>query len=412
MTKLNTVYRQELNVRHNFSDIMKTLGISPRFFSMVMALAAIWLALNLLTDGTFLTSRNLYNLAVQTSVVGIMSTGMVLIIVARHIDLSVGSLLGFSGMMLAIFQVVILNPSDPYQWLLSIVLCLIVGGAAGMFQGYWVAYRGVPAFIVTLAGLLMFRGAAFEVADGKTIAPMNETFQLLGGGVDGSIGATWSWLLGLIAIAVLCVTTFVGRSRRKEFNFQVKPLWAELLMLAVYIAAIVAFVIVMNSYTKPRSDIARGIPVPVLILLGTTIVMTIIAKATRFGRHVFAMGSNPEAAELAGINTKKVTMMIFTIMGVLAAVAAIITVARLNAGTNSMGTLQELNVIAAAVIGGTSLAGGIGTIPGAILGAVIMQSLDNGMVLLGVSSSMRQIVIGAVLIIAVWFDVVYNKNRR
>jgi D-xylose transport system permease protein len=392
---------------------MKTLGISPRFFSMVVALAVIWITLNLLTDGTFLTSRNLYNLAVQTSVVGIMSTGMVLIIVARHIDLSVGSLLGFSGMVLAIFQVNILNSDSEYQWIFSVFACLAVGGIAGMFQGYWVAYRGVPAFIVTLAGLLMFRGSAFEVADGKTIAPMNETFQLLGGGVDGAIGSTWSWIFGLVAITILCATTYASRRRRQEFDFNVKPLWAELLMLAVYSGLIISFVMVMNSYMKPRSEIPRGIPVPVLILIGTTIVMTIVARATKFGRHVFAMGSNPEAAELAGINTKKVTMMIFMIMGVLAAIAAVITVARLNAGTNSMGTLQELNVIAAAVIGGTSLAGGIGTIPGAILGAVIMQSLDNGMVLLGVSSSMRQIVIGAVLILAVWFDVVYNsKNRR
>jgi len=400
-------------VRQSFSDLMKTLGISPRFFSMIAALAIIWIILNILTDGTFLTGRNLYNLAVQSSVVGIMSTGMVLIIVARHIDLSVGSLLGFSGMVLAIFQVNILNPDSEYQWIFSVFACLAVGGLAGMFQGYWVAYRGVPAFIITLAGLLMFRGASFEVADGKTIAPMSEVFQLLGGGVNGAIGASWSWALGLIAILVLVASTYLSRRRRKEFDFQVKPLWADLIMLTLYSGIIIAFVMVMNSYMKPRSDIPRGIPVPVLILILTTIVMTVVAKSTRFGRHIFAMGSNPEAAELAGINTKKVTMMIFMIMGVLAAIAAIITVARLNAGTNSMGTLQELNVIAAAVIGGTSLAGGIGTIPGAILGAVIMQSLENGMVLLGVSSSMRQIVIGVVLILAVWFDVVYNnKNRR
>lgn len=400
-------------MRQSFSDLMKTLGISPRFFSMIAALAIIWIILNILTDGTFLTGRNLYNLAVQSSVVGIMSTGMVLIIVARHIDLSVGSLLGFSGMVLAIFQVNILNPDSEYQWIFSVFACLAVGGLAGMFQGYWVAYRGVPAFIITLAGLLMFRGASFEVADGKTIAPMSEVFQLLGGGVNGAIGASWSWALGLIAILVLVASTYLSRRRRKEFDFQVKPLWADLIMLTLYSGIIIAFVMVMNSYMKPRSDIPRGIPVPVLILILTTIVMTVVAKSTRFGRHIFAMGSNPEAAELAGINTKKVTMMIFMIMGVLAAIAAIITVARLNAGTNSMGTLQELNVIAAAVIGGTSLAGGIGTIPGAILGAVIMQSLENGMVLLGVSSSMRQIVIGVVLILAVWFDVVYNnKNRR
>jgi D-xylose transport system permease protein len=192
----------------------------------------------------------------------------------------------------------------------------------------------------------------------------------------------------------------------------VKPLWAELAMICAWSAIIIGFVMVMNAYTKPRSDIPRGIPVPVLILLGVVIVMTFISRFTKFGRYVFAMGGNPEAAALSGINVKRTTVMIFVVMGVLCAVAAVVTSARLNAGTNSMGTLAELNVIAAAVIGGTSLAGGLGTVPGAILGAVIMQSLDNGMVLLGVSSSLRSIVIGLVLVAAVWFDVVYNRNRR
>jgi D-xylose transport system permease protein len=183
-------------------------------------------------------------------------------------------------------------------------------------------------------------------------------------------------------------------------------------MILAWSALIIGFVMVMNAYTKPRSDIPRGIPVPVLILLAVVIVMTFISRFTKFGRYVFAMGGNPEAAALSGINVKRTTVMIFVVMGVLSAIAAVITTARLNAGTNSMGTLSELSVIAAAVIGGTSLAGGLGTIPGAILGAVIMQSLDNGMVLLGVSSSLRSIVIGLVLVAAVWFDVVYNRNRR
>jgi D-xylose transport system permease protein len=167
----------------------------------------------------------------------------------------------------------------------------------------------------------------------------------------------------------------------------------------------------MNSYYKPRTEIPRGIPVPVLIMIFVVVGMSLLAKITRFGRYVFAIGGNPEAAELAGIAVKKITTLVFMVMGILCAVAAVITTARLNAGANSMGMLAELNVIAAAVIGGTSLAGGQGTIYGAILGAVIMQSLDSGMVLLGISSAMRQLVIGAVLILAVWFDVVYNKKR-
>jgi D-xylose transport system permease protein len=168
----------------------------------------------------------------------------------------------------------------------------------------------------------------------------------------------------------------------------------------------------MNSYYKPRTEIPRGIPIPVLILIVVVIGMTIMARKTRFGRHVFAFGGNPEAAALAGINVRMLTLKIFLVMGVLGTIAAVIATARLNAGVNSLGTLAELNVIAAAVIGGSSLAGGKGTVPGAIMGAVIMQSLESGMVLLGVSSAMRQVIIGLVLIVAVWFDIRYNKNRH
>jgi D-xylose transport system permease protein len=341
-----------------------------------------------------------------------MATGMVLVIVARHIDLSVGSVLGFVGMSIAFLQVEVLPLGAAWNWPLTILAGLALGAVVGVWQGLWVAYGGVPAFVVTLGGLLIFRGAAFEITDGRTVAPLDPVYQLLGGGVDGSIGATASWALGLLAVAAVVYFSVRARGKRARYGFPVKPLWAELAMICAWSAIIIGFVMVMNAYTKPRSDIPRGIPVPVLILLGVVIVMTFISRFTKFGRYVFAMGGNPEAAALSGINVKRTTVMIFVVMGVLCAVAAVVTSARLNAGTNSMGTLAELNVIAAAVIGGTSLAGGLGTVPGAILGAVIMQSLDNGMVLLGVSSSLRSIVIGLVLVAAVWFDVVYNRNRR
>ncbi|HIC80801.1 MAG TPA: sugar ABC transporter permease [Kiloniellaceae bacterium] len=387
-------------------------GLDTRLLAMLGALIAIWIILNLMTGGIFLTPRNLYNLAVQSSVVGVMATGMVLVIVARHIDLSVGSVLGFLGMCIAFLQVEVFPLGAAWNWPLTILLGLFLGVLVGIWQGSWVAFGGVPAFVVTLGGLLMFRGAAFMITDGRTVAPLDPTYQLLGGGIDGSIGATASWALGLIAVAAVAFFSLKARAKRARYGFPMKPLWAELAMIAVWSFLIIGFVLVMNAYTKPRSDIPRGIPVPVLIMLTVVIVMTFLSRFTKFGRYVFAMGGNPEAAALSGINVKRTTVMIFVVMGVLCAVAAVITTARLNAGTNSMGTLAELNVIAAAVIGGTSLAGGIGTIPGAILGAVIMQSLDNGMVLLGVSSAVRQIVIGLVLVAAVWFDVVYNRGRR
>jgi len=386
------------------------LGIDARMLAMLAALLVIWLVFAVLTDGIFLTPRNLYNLAVQSTVVGIMATGMVLVIVARHIDLSVGSVLGFTGMVIATLQVEVFPLGAPWNWPLTILIGLGMGALVGCWQGYWVAYRGVPAFVVTLAGLLMFRGGAWLVTEGRTVAPLDPTYQLLGGGIAGSIGATWSWIVGIVAIAALAGLLWRARRSRQRHGFTVKPLALELVTFAIWSALIIGFVLVMNAYTKPRTDIARGIPVPVLILIAVVIVMTLIARTTRFGRYVFAMGGNPEAAELSGIDVKRTTMMIFALMGVLCAIAAVITTARLNAGANSMGLLAELNVIAAAVIGGTSLAGGIGTVGGAILGAVVMQSLDNGMVLMGVSSAMRQVIIGLVLIAAVWFDTVYRRR--
>jgi D-xylose transport system permease protein len=403
---------QPAAVKENaFTLLRRQIDIDNRMLAMIMALLMVWVTLNILTGGIFFTARNMYNLAVQSSVVGIMATGMVLVIVSRNIDLSVGSLLGFTGMVIAYLQVHVFPLGAFWNWPLTILCGLVLGGLVGLWQGWWISYRGVPSFVTTLAGLLMFRGAAYMVTDGRTVAPMDKTYQILGGGIDGSIGATWSWILaGLVIVWMLTHTIMVRRSCLK-YGFDVKPLWVQLLFLAVGTALVCGFVLVMNSYYKPRTEIPRGIPVPVLIMICVVVGMSLLAKITRFGRYVFAIGGNPEAAELSGIAVKKITTFVFMVMGILCGVAAVITTARLNAGANSMGMLTELNVIAAAVIGGTSLAGGQGAISGAILGAVIMQSLENGMVLLGISSAMRQLVIGAVLILAVWFDVVYNKKR-
>ena len=403
--------QQAAVTKSTLARLLRQVELDKRMLAMIIALLVIWVTLNILTGGIFFTARNMYNLAVQSSVVGIMATGMVLVIVSRHIDLSVGSLLGFTGMVIAYLQVHVFPLGAAWNWPLTILCGLALGGLVGLWQGWWISYRGVPSFVTTLAGLLMFRGAAYLVTDGRTVAPMDKTYQILGGGIDGSIGATWSWILAGAAIAWMLTNTIVVRRSCRKYGFNVKPLWVQLLFLTIGTALVCGFVLVMNAYYKPRTEIPRGIPVPVLIMICVVVGMSLLAKITRFGRYVFAIGGNPEAAELSGIAVKKITTFVFMVMGILCGVAAVITTARLNAGANSMGMLAELNVIAAAVIGGTSLAGGQGTIYGAILGAVIMQSLDNGMVLLGMSSAMRQLVIGAVLILAVWFDVVYNKNR-
>lgn len=380
--------------------------LERRTVGLALALAAIWIALDVATGGLFLTPRNLYNLAVQSSVVGVMATGMVLVIVARHIDLSVGSVLGFTGMTIAVLQV-----QADLWWPASVAIGLALGAAAGAWQGWWIAYVGVPAFVVTLGGLLTFRGAAYLLTEGRTVAPLDAAFQRLGGGVAGSIGATWSWALGLAAIAVIVALIARARAQRRAHAIPARPLGVDLALGAVWSAAVFAFVAVTNATPHPRTGSARGIPVPVLALIGCALAMHALGRATRFGRYVFAMGGSPEAAQLAGIDTRRVTVWVFVAMGALAAVGGTLTAARLGAGTSSLGTLAELNVIAAAVIGGTSLSGGSGSVGGALLGAVIMQSLDNGMVLLGMSSALRQVAIGLILIAAVAIDTGVARRR-
>ena len=409
MTNKNTAVTKSENA---LSRLIKASELDTRMLAMVGILVTVWLGLNLATDGIFLTARNLYNLSVQSSVVGIMATGMVLVIVARHIDLSVGSIVGFTGMMIAWLQVEMFPVTAAWNWPFTVVIGLLLGAVIGTLQGYWIAYKAIPAFVVTLGGLLIYRGAAFMVTDGRTVAPMNTDYQLLGGGINGSIGATWSSVLGIIAIFFVALLMYRSHKNRINHGFPAKPMAIQLALFLISVALILGFVWVMNSYNKPRSDIARGIPIPVLILIIVVIAMTMLTKLTRFGRYVFAIGGNPEAAELSGIDVKKVPMIIFALMGLLCGIAAVITTARLNAGVNSMGLMIELSVIAAAVIGGTSLNGGSGSITGAILGAVIMQSLENGMVLLGAGSAERQIIIGLVLIAAVWFDTLYKAKQR
>jgi D-xylose transport system permease protein len=392
-------------------------GLDPRFTSMLLALLVMWLVLAGLTDGIFLTPRNLYNLSIQTCVIAIMACGMVYLMVARQIDLSVGSLLALTGMFAAYTQVHLFAPGSPWGWVVSIFVAIGAGVLVGIFQGWWVAYQRVPAFVVTLAGYLMYRGGAFMVAEGQTIAPLHPIYQMLGGGINGSIGVLGSACFGVLACAYVLWHRWAVRRDMRRYSAQLPPLWLEAVKVGFQCAAIVGFVAVMNSYPDATqtdaegNPVGKGIAIPVLILLLVVFLLTFLAQRTRFGRYVFAYGGNPEAALLSGINVRRVLMKIFIMMGVLAAVAGVITTARLNSGANSIGQLAELYVIAATVIGGTSMAGGVGSIPGAVVGAIIIQTLDNGMVLLDVSSAKRQVFIGLVLIAAVWFDAFYNRKE-
>jgi len=317
---------------------------------------------------------------------------------------------------------------NPWLWVVALAIGVVLGLVIGALQGFIIAYLEVPAFIVTLGGLLIWRGAAWWITSGRTVAPLDATFQLMGGGPAGSIGATWSWILGLVACAGVIAMLLNGRVQRQRFKFPLRPVWAEIFLGVMTCVAILGAVKVANSYPWPAGVvskyaaannipipegglfIAHGIAIPVLMAVAVGLIMTFVTNRTRFGRYVFAIGGNPEAANLAGINTRWVTMKVFMIMGVLAAIAAAISSARLNAATNSLGTLDELLVIAAAVIGGTSLAGGSGTVVGAMLGALLMQSLQSGMVLLGLDTPLQNIVVGLVLVVAVWLDTMYRKR--
>lgn len=395
-------------------SMLEKAGFDARFSALVLALAAIWIALAIATDGVFLSPRNLYNLSIQTCVTAIMACGMVYLIVARQIDLSVGSLMAFTGMLIAWTQTNWLGIDGNFGWLVSIAVGVAAGVLVGVFQGWWTAYRGVPAFVVTLAGYLMFRGAAFLVADGQTLAPLSDNFQRLGGGQQGSIGPLWSWLLGGLACAALIFQTVAARRSRVRYGARLTPLWADVLKVVLVGGAVLAFVAVVCAYPDPTSEDGqgKGLGVPVLMLIVIALLLNLVARRTRFGRHVWALGGNPEAALLSGLPTKKLLLQLFMLMGALSAVAALITTARLGSGTHSIGQMAELYVIAATVIGGTSLAGGTGSIAGAIVGALLIQTLDNGMVLLDVSSAKRQIFIGLILIAAVWFDGLYTKGAK
>ncbi|QLG13176.1 sugar ABC transporter permease (plasmid) [Deinococcus sp. D7000] len=391
--------------------LLAQLGLDGRLLFMVLAIAGIWIAFNLLTDGVFITSRNLWNLSVQTASVGVMVSGMVLIIVMRNIDLSIGSILGFTGMAMAVLNIRVFTQETWWGALLTLALGLLLGLGIGMVQGTWVAVLGVPSFIVTLGGLLIFRGGAWLLTSGQTVAPLTETFQILGGGLNGSIGGPASWGVGALIAAAIVWTDLRNYRQRARRGLPNRSAALQFVFTGVTLALVLAFVLVMNSYPDPRSGLARGIPVPVLIMLAVTAVMMWVVRATRFGRYVFAYGGNPEAARLAGINTTRLTILVFGIMGMLAALAGAIQTARLNAGTNSTGTLAELSVIAAAVIGGTSLAGGTGSIPGAFLGAILMASLINGMLLLDLPSAWQNVVQGLVLMLAVTLDGLFQRRR-
>ncbi|MEG8275604.1 multiple monosaccharide ABC transporter permease [Streptomyces sp. AHA2] len=373
-----------------------------RQYGMLIALGLIVVLFAVWTDGDLLLPRNVSNLVLQNSYILILAIGMMLVIIAGHIDLSVGSLTAFVGSMAAVFMV-----KQDMPWPLAVVLCLAVGAVAGAVQGFFIAYGGIPSFIVTLAGMLIFRGLTEIFLEGQTLGPFPDGLQKVANGFLPEVGPDTNYhnltlLLGLAMIAFVIFQEVRDRKRQQEFALDVPPAKLFLLKLAAIGAAILTLTMLLASY--------KGAPI-VLLILGVLLVgFGYVMRNAIIGRHIYAIGGNLPAAKLSGVKDKKVTFLVFLNMGMLAALAGLVFAARFNAASPKAGLNFELEAIAASFIGGASMSGGVGTVLGAIIGGLVLGVLNNGMNLVGIGTDWQQVIKGLVLLAAVGFDV-WNKRK-
>ena len=365
-----------------------------RAYTMLGALALIWLFFHWQTGSIFLTPRNLSNLMLQTSVTGILAVGMLMVIVSGNIDLSVGSLLGLAGGVAAI---VLTNYG--YGFVPAILAAILIGVVIGLLQGFLTAYVGIPAFIVTLGGLLAWRGVIKGISQSETIPIADPAFKAIG---QSYIAPGIGWVLAVVAIAFVCLMAYRNARAEKQHGLGEGNLGKAAIKTLGPIIVIVGFIFVMNSYA--------GVPIPVLIFLAVALIGYFITGNTTFGRYLYAIGGNADAARLSGINNRANIVKVFALLGALTGIAALIFAGRVGSAAPDAGVLKELDAIAACVIGGTSLMGGRGTVFGACLGALIMASLDNGMSLLNVRDFMQEIVKGGILVAAVGLDMMGKKT--
>lgn len=384
------------------TTVTSLLRGNVRQYGMIIALAAIVLLFQITTDGVLLRPLNVSNLVVQNAQILILAIGMVIVIVARHIDLSVGSVAAFVGATGAI-----LMTRYDMPWFLAVLVCLVVGALIGAWHGFWVAYVGIPAFIVTLASMLLFRGLTLVVLQGATVGGLPDDFKKIGNGFLPEVGPdtglhNLTIVLGLVVVAVLVILDVRKRAAARRYNFEVLP-------MAAFVAKQVVIAAVVLELAYLLAD-ARGLPVVGLILFVLIGIYAFVMARTVFGRHVYAIGGNVDAATMSGVNTKRVDFLVMTNMGLLAGLAGLVTTARLTAANPKAGTNFELDAIAASFIGGAAVTGGVGTVVGAIIGGLVMGVLNNGMSLMGVSIDWQQAIKGLVLLGAVAFDV-WNKKR-
>ncbi|KGQ31282.1 sugar ABC transporter permease [Gallibacterium anatis] len=375
---------------------MKNLkSINLQVYIMLIAIIVIMLFFSFATDGAYLSARNISNLLRQTSITGILAIGMLFVIIAAEIDLSVGSLMGLLGGFAAITNVW-------WGWPLptTILATLILGLIFGVWNGYWVAYQRVPSFIVTLAGLLAFRGILVGITNGSTVSPTSQSMNLIG---QAYIPDIFGLTIGGLAVLAFILWNSRQRHARQKLQLPVPALSKDVLTYAALAVLLLGSIYLLNDY--------RGIPFPVLLLAILAVIGYFISKKTAFGRYIYAIGGNIDAARLSGIKVEKIKLAIFAINGLMVAIAGLILSARLGAGSPSAGQNAELDAIAACVIGGASLAGGIGSIFGVIIGALIIAALDNGMSMLDVPTFWQYIVKGGILLLAVWVDSISKKKE-
>jgi D-xylose transport system permease protein len=373
-------------------------------YTIIIALILIWVVFAIATNGGYLSPQNISNLFRQMSVTSIMAAGMVLVIVTGGIDLSVGRLAGFVSTVVAYNQLTRFTGNPPVAAIASVVIGLSVGVLWDVVQGYIIAYLRVTAFIVTLGSYFILQGLTLLQTEGKTIAANQPVFSEIG---QGYLPATLSWLLAAVVIVALFFFLFRGRRNKQKYGFPLPHLWLDVLKNLLYAGLLVVYVYSVNSY-----KVAPGIPYPVLLLGIVAVSMTYLSTNTRFGRYAYAIGGNREAARLSGINIRKTIFLIFVLMGFLSGLAGIVLASYVGYGTIAAGAGYELDVIASAILGGTSTLGGVGTIPGAMIGGLIMASLTTGLQMLNAPAATTYVVKGAVLILAVLLDVSLKRDRN
>ncbi len=385
------------------SSIIKAFKANVRQYGMLIALIVIMLFFEIITQGILLKPLNITNLVLQNSYILIMAIGMLLVIVAGHIDLSVGSICAFIGSTAAVMMV-----QYHVNAAVTVIACLILGALIGAWQGFWVAYIKIPSFIVTLAGMLVFRGLTLVMLQGLSVGPFPKEFQMISSGFIPDFLGNGEFHLTTMLIAVLflaAVIFFDIRARRKriEYGFDVPPFGVFLLRNAGICAAVLFICWLLASY--------KGLPNVLIILFALTVIYAFITTQTVTGRRIYALGGNEKAAKLSGVKTKRLVLLTFANLGLLSALAGLVFAARLNVATPKAGTGFELDVIAACFIGGASATGGVGTVIGAIIGALVMGVMNNGMSIMGIGIDWQQAIKGMVLLLAVFFDV-YNKSKN